>query len=123
MEEHRVELATTDEVSRAPVSTIATAEVRGVYRSRDRGATWEPVRSGMDSQRVDLVAVDPSDPDVLYAAVPTATFSIWTILKSTDRGATWFVTGDRVQVQGQRAEMSFCQQGTTIDVRRYRTIG
>ena len=31
--------------------------------------------------------------------------------------------GDRVQVQGQRAEMSFCQQGTTIDVRRYRTIG
>ena len=31
--------------------------------------------------------------------------------------------GDRVQVQGQRAEVSFCQQGTTIDVRRYRTIG
>ncbi len=31
--------------------------------------------------------------------------------------------GDRVQVQGRRAEMSFCQQGTTIDVRRYRTIG
>jgi hypothetical protein len=31
--------------------------------------------------------------------------------------------GDRVQVQGQRAEISFCQQGTTIDVRRYRTIG
>jgi LysM repeat protein len=31
--------------------------------------------------------------------------------------------GDRVQVQGRRAEVSFCQQGTTIDVRRYRTIG
>ena len=31
--------------------------------------------------------------------------------------------GDRVQVQGRRAEMSFCQQGTTIDVRRYRTTG
>ena len=31
--------------------------------------------------------------------------------------------GDRIQVQGQRADMSFCQQGTTIDVRRYRTIG
>ena len=31
--------------------------------------------------------------------------------------------GDRVQVQGRVAEVSFCQQGTTIDVRRYRTIG
>ena len=31
--------------------------------------------------------------------------------------------GDRVQVQGRRAEMSFCQQGITIDVSRYRTIG
>lgn len=31
--------------------------------------------------------------------------------------------GDRIQVQGQRAEVSFCQQGTTIDVRRYRSIG
>jgi hypothetical protein len=31
--------------------------------------------------------------------------------------------GDRVQVQCQRAEISFCQQATTIEVRRYRTIG
>lgn len=31
--------------------------------------------------------------------------------------------GDRVQVQGQRAEVSYCQQGTTIEVSRYRTRG
>lgn len=31
--------------------------------------------------------------------------------------------GDRVRVHGQRAEVSYCQQGTTIEVRRYRTIG
>ncbi|HEV7275149.1 MAG TPA: LysM peptidoglycan-binding domain-containing protein [Devosiaceae bacterium] len=32
-----------------------------------------------------------------------------------------FGRGDRVQVQGVRAEMSICQQGTTIDVRRIRS--
>lgn len=31
--------------------------------------------------------------------------------------------GDRVQVQGQRAEASFCMQGTTLEVRRMRHVG
>jgi photosystem II stability/assembly factor-like uncharacterized protein len=56
----------------------------GVFRSLDRGATWQPARSGMDSLEVDLVAVDPSDPDVLYASARDGG-----LFKSTDRGATW----------------------------------
>ena len=31
-----------------------------------------------------------------------------------------FSTGDRVRVRGEVAEVSFCQQGTTIEVRRIR---
>lgn len=34
-----------------------------------------------------------------------------------------FEPGDRVRVQGQRAEVSTCMQGTTIDVRRIRSAG
>lgn len=72
------------------LGTAGNVSVGGVFRSLDQGATWEP-GSGMDSLRVDLVAVDPSDPDVLYAVVPTATFSQWALFKSMDRGETWEV--------------------------------
>jgi hypothetical protein len=34
-----------------------------------------------------------------------------------------FGPGDRVQVRGQRAEASMCQQGTTIEVERIRSAG
>ena len=42
---------------------------RGVYRSRDGGGSWEKVLYiDDDTGAVDL-AIDPSDPDVLYAAM------------------------------------------------------
>ncbi|HWM90357.1 MAG TPA: hypothetical protein VN493_06280 [Thermoanaerobaculia bacterium] len=56
----------------------------GVFRSLDRGLTWEPARKGLQSLAVDAVAVDPTDPDVLYAAANLAG-----LFKSTDRGASW----------------------------------
>ena len=40
----------------------------GIYKSTDRGATWTNV--GLrDSSRISRLAVDPEDPDHVYAAV------------------------------------------------------
>ena len=74
---------------------------RGVYRTKDGGETWEQVlaTSGEDGWTgiIDLV-MDPSRPDVLYAAAWHRTRSPWDfvesgagsgIYKSTDGGDTW----------------------------------
>lgn len=71
---------------------------RGVYRSKDGGASWEKVlyvdeRTGA----VDL-AMDPTNPRILYAGMWTVERKPWTIdsgslvgglFKSTDGGDTW----------------------------------
>jgi photosystem II stability/assembly factor-like uncharacterized protein len=57
----------------------------GVLRTADRGVTWvRPANEGLDALPVAAVAVDPSDPDVLYAGTNDSG-----LLRSVDRGATW----------------------------------
>ena len=74
------------------------SEARGVFRSRDGGRTWERVLyRGPRAGAVDL-AVDPSDPRVLYVAlweVYRNAYRLWSggagsgLFKSTDGGDTW----------------------------------
>ncbi len=56
----------------------------GVFRSLDHGRTWDSSMKGIISQEAFCVAVDPSNPDVLYAGVGSLG-----VFKSTDRGAAW----------------------------------
>lgn len=56
----------------------------GVVRSLDHGMSWEEAREGFAALLVSAVAVDPSDPDVLFAAIGRAGAA-----RSLDRGATW----------------------------------
>ncbi|MES1244415.1 MAG: sialidase family protein [Acidobacteriota bacterium] len=70
----------------APNDLYATAyggfgASRSVYRSRDRGATWEPVAGA------GAVARDPRQPKTLYA------FKGKELVKSTDDGAAWTTIG------------------------------
>jgi photosystem II stability/assembly factor-like uncharacterized protein len=63
----------------------------GVYRSTDGGASWLPVNIGIDDVQVDALAVDPTDPNVVYAAGEyfcdeCNDGGVW---KSVDGGATW----------------------------------
>ncbi len=53
-----------------------------LYRSCDRGTTWEILHQGMDFAEI---AFDPVDPDVLHAACVHDG-----IMKSSDGGNTWF---------------------------------
>ncbi|HYL06086.1 MAG TPA: hypothetical protein VE075_08590 [Thermoanaerobaculia bacterium] len=55
----------------------------GVHRSDDGGATWTPAGFGLDNPAVSSLAVDPTNPDAVYAATQRGFF------RSADGGRTW----------------------------------
>jgi photosystem II stability/assembly factor-like uncharacterized protein len=71
----------------------------GVYKSTDAGNTWQHLGtdgvagSGLrDGQQIPALAVDPRDPNILFAAVlghPYGANQERGIYRSTDGGATW----------------------------------
>jgi photosystem II stability/assembly factor-like uncharacterized protein len=73
---------------------------RGVFRSRDGGATWQRVLGeGVDTGAIDL-AFEPGNPQVVYAALWQARRTPWNVyppasgpgsglFKSSDGGSTW----------------------------------
>jgi photosystem II stability/assembly factor-like uncharacterized protein len=73
-------------------------EERGVFRSKDSGKTWQKVLyRDADTGAVDL-AMDPSNPDTIYAALWQIRRKPWTfesggkgsgLFQSTDGGDTW----------------------------------
>lgn len=70
-------------------STVYAGTVDHVYKSTDRGLTWSPVFTGPGHSFVNALAVDPGNPQVVWAAM---TFG--GVKKSTNGGATWTtVTG------------------------------
>lgn len=68
---------------------VHMAGQEGYWRTVDGGATWQRATTGPVQSLADL-AIDPSDPDRLYAvgAYPSEVFL------STDGGTTWSVAGE-----------------------------
>jgi len=71
---------------------------RGVYKTTDGGATWRRVLFRNDSAGISDLVLDPSNPDVLYAAFWQAQRKPWQLLsggagggifKSSDGGENW----------------------------------
>jgi photosystem II stability/assembly factor-like uncharacterized protein len=71
---------------------------RGLYKTTDGGKTWKAVLTISENTGVTDVAIDPNDPDTLYAAAYQRRRHVWTLInggpesalyKSTDAGATW----------------------------------
>ena len=71
---------------------------RGVYRSKDGGKNWSKILFRDDSTGVTELAMDPSNPDVLYAGFWQVYRKPWTLesggkgsgmFKSTNGGDTW----------------------------------
>lgn len=58
-------------------------DVGGVYRSRDRGRTWQIRNEGLANTYVNCVAFDPTDPSTIYLGTNGGP------AKSTDGGDTW----------------------------------
>lgn len=71
---------------------------RGLYKSTNRGKSWEQVLKISENTGVTDVVYDPRNPDILYAAAYQRRRHVWTLInggpeaaihKSTDGGKTW----------------------------------
>lgn len=73
---------------------IYAGTTSGIFRSIDSGVSWHRWDAGWPSgQWVSSIAIDPTDPDSLYASSSNNDASQQiggTVMKSTDGGATWF---------------------------------
>lgn len=78
---------------------FGTNPERGIYLSTNSGSTWEQKLFLSDSTAAIDVAVDPTDPDIVYAAMwerfrfeTRRQAGGWTsgLYKSTNRGETWY---------------------------------
>jgi photosystem II stability/assembly factor-like uncharacterized protein len=81
-------------VDPAHSNTLYVNGDNGVYKSTDGGAHWLPTSlTGTvgASPGFENLAIDPSAPNTLYAAVTDNVTNFGSIYKSTDGGATWAV--------------------------------
>jgi photosystem II stability/assembly factor-like uncharacterized protein len=63
----------------------------GIYRSTDKGRTWDASNQGLDNLRVQCLSVDPFLPDTIYAG------TLVSLCKSEDAGQTWFSLTQNIQ--------------------------
>lgn len=86
---------------------VFTFSERYLFRSANRGATWEGQENGL--QDVQALAFDPVRPHVVYAAGPQGLF------RSTDGGKTW-------QPWGQGIPAGTALRTLAVDPRNPRTL-
>ncbi|MEZ4672649.1 MAG: hypothetical protein R2932_00185 [Caldilineaceae bacterium] len=70
----------------------------GVWKSTNGGDSWTPLTDNMPSLAIGALALDPQNPDILYAGTGEPTLGLDNyygagILKSTNGGQSWSVLG------------------------------
>jgi photosystem II stability/assembly factor-like uncharacterized protein len=75
---------------KAPATVYAGTTANGIYRSRDAGATWVPIDTGLPNATLPVrsIAIDPVTTSTLYIGVGANG-----LFKSVDGGDTWTTTG------------------------------
>ncbi len=74
----------------------------GVWRTDDAGNTWKPLTDQECSLSMGAIAVDPKDPEIVYAGTGEAkhgilnTLYVCGVLRSSDSGNTWTQLGESV---------------------------
>lgn len=80
-------------VRRYPWDLVDGSKTGGIWESTDGGSSWTQLHAGLpdgDTGRISLAAA-PSDPQHLYAVIPTHHGMLWT---SHDLGAHWQMTSN-----------------------------
>lgn len=80
-----------------PNLIYARTDVGGLYRRNANASSWVQLMDAeLDRYSIESIALDPSDPDIIYAATGAYTRdSNGEVLKSIDRGSTWTATNLR----------------------------
>ncbi len=71
---------------RRPEITYAGSD-KGLYRSNDAGETWRQIDSPLSRYTLWALAIDPQEPDVMFAGTGTPTPP--GLFRSTDGGVRW----------------------------------
>jgi photosystem II stability/assembly factor-like uncharacterized protein len=79
------------------------AALGGVWKTTDEGQTWTPLTDDQPSLAMGAIAIDPLNPQTIYAGTGEENFSGDSyygagILRSEDAGATWTRLGEDVFV-------------------------
>lgn len=73
----------------------------GVYKSTDGGETWSPANRGIENYRIIALAIDPSEPQILYASEGGGK-----LFKSTDGGQNWKDITDKLPIHQDNSNPS-----------------
>jgi len=70
----------------------------GIFKTQDAGASWEQIFNDIPTISIGDLAIDPQNPDVIYAGTGEANSSSFSFLgsgvyKSEDAGASWHFSG------------------------------
>jgi len=72
-----------------PSRYFVAAASGGVWKTSNSGTTWTPVFDKEGSYSIGCIALDPSNPKVLYSAAKYPSSDDPSIFKSTDGGVKW----------------------------------
>jgi photosystem II stability/assembly factor-like uncharacterized protein len=109
----------------AALCNLKPCDSAGVFKSTDGAASWIPASSGLAAGYtfVDSFAIDPQNPDTIYATLFSPTTGAGQVFKSTDGGRRWNPASSGLPV----SPVSFSRGHLVIDPQNpstvYTTIG
>lgn len=67
----------------------------GVFKSEDGGGSWHAASNGLMSEDVRSLAIDPANPDIVYAGLGNGVG----LYKTEDGGQSWYATSNGIVVE------------------------
>ena len=92
-----------------PSTIYAAKQTSGssdVYRSSDGGANWNVINTGVatSGKHRPLIAVTPSNPEVIYALYSASDYSFNSLYKSSDSGDNWVLQSNSPNILGRATD-------------------